>query len=82
MHSSPTGWWIGPAHLTLLGATFTQRRMLGASMVEALCMPMGIRQHRRTALRQFFRHHKEAMRLVLGDIGTRYHDPRSPPPHP
>ena len=31
----PADWWISPTHLTLLGAAFTQRRTLEATVVEA-----------------------------------------------
>ena len=49
----PADWWINATHLTLLGAAFTQRRALGATVVEALCMSLGLSQDREVAIRQF-----------------------------
>ena len=51
---------------------------MGATMIEALRMSLGIRQRRRAALRQFLLSRKAVLRQVLEDEGVRYVNTSAP----
>ena len=72
----------GSIHSTTLflgPLVFTQRRLLGPTLVEALCMALGIPTHKRSALRQCLLRRKDVLNQLLGDIGVWYRDNLRPP---
>ena len=46
-------WWLNPLHLTMVGGTLSYRRLIGATLVEAVCMSLGLKENRKVALRMF-----------------------------